>query len=260
MVLSQGTVGGRVDREVEVSLSSGGNIENSPGPSVHHLSQLSKDWQAATALPGLEGLVTLALDGQEGRQGPILDSLHGLNVKFPSLEVTAGQVERFTILTARLRSNTFVGVEIHMTSGEGGAHPVACRVNDVHKLCVRPVQSVPGPHTVEQRTTGVQPCDPTQGPSCEVSHIACSLGTQGTAQHMNLIIAHSHLGHQPGHELPGLPAHHLGVLTGRVVPGRQGQLLPVHGEHVVFSNMEISPPQSLQITLIFRPNIDYLLK
>ena len=240
-------VGGHVDGEVVIVLSSaGGNIENSAGCSVHHLPQLDELGLLVAALPGQEGFVAAALDGQQRRQRTVLDSLHRLDVKFPSLEVTAGQIERFSVFTAGLRSDAFVRVEIHMSGSEGGAHPVAGGVDDVHELSVRAVQSVPGSHTVEQGTAGVQTCYPTQGSSCEVTHVASSLGAQGAAQHMNIVIADPQLLHQPGDELAGLPADHLGVLAGRVVPGRQGQWLPVHREDVEFSNFEIISPQPLQ--------------
>ena len=251
MLLSQVTVGGCVDRQVVAALRSSGEIEHSPGSPVHQLAQLSQDWLGVvTTLPGLEGLVTPALYGQQGRQGPLLDSPHGLNVKSPGREVAAGEIQRFTVLTAWLGRQAFVGVEIRVAGGEAGAHPVAGRVDDVHKLGVRPVQSVPGAHTVEQRPTGVQSRDPAQGPACEVSHVSCSLGAQGTAQHVDITVAHSHLRHQPRHELSRLPANNLGVLTGGVVPGRQGQRLPVHRQDVVLSNSEICPPQSLEITVL----------
>ena len=66
-------------------------------------------------------------------------------------------------------------------------------VDDVHELSVRAVEPVPVPHAVEERTAGVQACDPAQPPPCTVmsvtehsvdrpacveSNIASSLGSQ----------------------------------------------------------------------------------
>ena len=153
-----------------------------------------------------------------------------------SLEVTAGQVEGLAPLTAGLGRQALVWEEVHVASGEGGAHPVAGSVNDVHELSVRLVEPLPVPDTVEERTAGVQPSDPTQPPLGEVSNVTRSLSSQWTAQHVDILPAHSHLLHQPRHEVCRLLSHRLRVPAGRVVPGGERQWLPVHREDVEVSN------------------------
>ena len=102
-----------------------------------------------------------------------------LNVKSQSsLEVTAGQVEGLAPLTAWLGGQAMVREEVHVASGEGGAHPVAGGVDDVHELSVRPVEPLPVPDTVEERTAGVQAGDPPQPPLSEVSNVSRSLSSQ----------------------------------------------------------------------------------
>ena len=102
-----------------------------------------------------------------------------MNVKSQfSLEVTAGQVEGLAPLTAWLGRQALVREEVHVASGEGGAHPVAGGVDDVHELSVRPVEPLPVPDTVEERTAGVQAGDPPQPPLSEVSNVSRSLSSQ----------------------------------------------------------------------------------
>ena len=164
----------------------------------------------------------------------------------PCLEVAAGEVQRLANLTARLRRRAPVGEEVHVSSRPGGSHPVAGGVDHVHELSVGPVQSVRGPHAVEERSAGVEAGDSAQPSLSKVAHIACSLSSQGTAQHMDVVVADLHLLHQPPDKLRRGVAHQLGVLTCHVVPGRQRQPLPVHCQDVEVPRLEVLPAESLR--------------
>ena len=119
-------------------------------------------------------------------------------------------------------------------------------VDHVHELSVGPVQSVRGPHAVEERPAGVEAGDSAESPLSKVAHIACSLSSQGTAQHMDVVVADLHLLHQPPDKLRRGVAHQLGVLTCRVVPGGQRQPLPVHCQDVEVPRLEVLPAESLR--------------